>query len=260
MPSPSDEVRPAAAREPLLATRALVVGWGRRPLLPPLSFEVRPGELWGLVGRNGSGKSTLLKTLLGMIPAVGGRLEVAGHTRLGFVPQRSEWEGAVPARVADVTAGGLDEGWRTLLPWRGRGAHEKVRAALRVAHAEHLLHERFATLSGGQSQRVWLARALVRDPNLLTLDEPTSALDGEAERAVFELLTELISARGMAVFVVSHELELLLGCATHLCWVDRLSGIAKAGPRAEILADPAFQRRYASELEAAVASGGQHVA
>jgi len=232
----------------LFATRSLVVGWGQRAMLPPLTFTVRCGELWGLVGRNGSGKSTLLKTILQMIPSVAGRLEFAPDTRLGFVPQRNEWELAVPARVKDIVAGGLDADWRTMLPWRPRGAHARVADALRVTQTEHLAQQRFAELSGGQSQRVWLARAVALEPNLLALDEPTSALDPEAELGVFELLSELIRVRHIAVFLVSHQLDLLLERATHICWVDRMTGVAKAGTKAEILADPIFQKRYAGEL------------
>jgi len=234
----------------LFRTRELVVGWNRRPMLPPLSFEVGRGQLWGLVGRNGSGKSTLLKTILGMIPAVSGGIVVAPDARLGFVPQRSEWELAVPARVKDIAAGGLDTGWRCFLPWPRRGARALVQRALAIAQAEHLAHERFATLSGGQMQRVWLARALVLEPNLLALDEPTSALDPEAERGVFDLLTDLALHHRIAVFLVSHQLDLLLERSTHLCWVDRMTGVAKAGPRDVILADPSFQKRYAGELPA----------
>jgi len=234
----------------LFRTDRLVVGWDRRPVLPPLSFEVQRGQLWGLVGRNGSGKSTLLKTILGMIPAVSGRIELAPRASLGFVPQRSEWELAVPARVKDLAMGGLDTGWRCLLPWPRKGAAALVARALKIAQAEHLAHERFATLSGGQMQRVWLARALVLEPNLLALDEPTSALDPEAELGVFDLLTDLATHHDIAVFLVSHQLDLLLERSTHLCWVDRMTGVAKAGTRAEILADPAFQKRYAGELPA----------
>ncbi|MCC6621014.1 MAG: ATP-binding cassette domain-containing protein [Deltaproteobacteria bacterium] len=232
----------------LFSTSELVVGWNRRPMLPPLSFTVERGQLWGLVGRNGSGKSTLLKTVLGMIPAISGRIDVADDARLGFVPQRSEWELSVPARVKDLAAGGLDTGWRCLLPWPRRGAAALVQQALKIAQADHLANERFATLSGGQMQRVWLARALVLQPNLLALDEPTSALDPEAERGVFDLLTDLAKRHGLAVFLVSHQLDLLLERSTHVCWVDRMTGVARAGTRAEILADHVFQKRYAGEL------------
>jgi len=236
----------------LFTTAGLVVGWNRRPMLPPLSFSVERGQLWGLVGRNGSGKSTLLKTVLGMIPAIAGRIDVAPDARLGFVPQRSEWELSVPARVKDIAAGGLDTGWRCLLPWSQRGAGALVHKALSIAQADHLANERFATLSGGQMQRVWLARALVLEPSLLALDEPTSALDPEAERGVFDLLTELAARHDIAVFLVSHQLDLLLERATHICWVDRMTGVARAGTRAEILADATFQKRYAGELPADV--------
>ena len=227
----------------LFRTDRLVVGWDRRPVLPPLSFEVQRGQLWGLVGRNGSGKSTLLKTILGMIPAVSGRIELAPRASLGFVPQRSEWELAVPARVKDLAMGGLDTGWRCLLPWPRKGAAALVARALKIAQAEHLAHERFATLSGGQMQRVWLARALVLEPNLLALDEPTSALDPRGRRAFRDLLRSL----PVAQLVASHDLEFVVEVCPRVVVLDG-GRVVAVGPTATVLRDEALMEAHGLEV------------
>ncbi|MBL8787252.1 MAG: ATP-binding cassette domain-containing protein [Deltaproteobacteria bacterium] len=240
----------------LIAGRRLAIGWGDRAILPPLDFAIREGELWGLVGRNGSGKSTLMKTLLGSASPLGGTIDMRPGLRIGYVPQRSEWEAAVPARVIDIAAGGLDSGWATFLPFRPRGSKGKVEAALAVADAADLATRRYATLSEGQKQRVWLARALVSDPELLVLDEPTSALDTAAERAVFELLGRVLAQRRIAILIASHQLGLLFERATHLFYIEREAGVAAIGPRAEVLAHPIVRERNLLELASPRAAGG----
>lgn len=244
---------------PLVEARGLVVGWAGRALLPPVDLAIRQGELWGLVGRNGNGKSTLLKTLIGVLPPVGGSVSdvMAGpggtgrggrRARLAYVAQRSEWEGAVPARVIDMTLGGLDVGLDVLRPWRRRGSKARAMAALAEVQADDLARRRFSTLSEGQKQRVWLARALVSEPEVLILDEPTSALDALAERKVFELVDALIERRNLAVILASHHLGMLVTRASHLIYVDRDAELVLAGPRDEVLSAPSVRRRHLLEL------------
>lgn len=256
--------RPADTSRALFQADDLLVGWDGRAILPPVHFGVERGQLWGLVGRNGSGKSTLLKTLLGVSSALGGHAHLRPGARLGFVPQRSDWELAVPARASDVVAGGLDAGWSAMWPFRARGWRQRVARALTEAHAEKLEAQQFASLSEGQKQRVWLARALVSDPDLLVLDEPTSALDAEAEMLVFDLLARWIRERDVGVLLASHHLGLLFERATHLLFVDGDDGVAVAGESADVMRHPIFARRYlggwrrAAGQTAFKAGGGRH--
>jgi zinc transport system ATP-binding protein len=240
----------------ILSADELIVGWERRALLPAVSFGIRRGQIWGLVGRNGNGKSTLLKTLLSTLPPVAGAVRARSDLRIGYVPQRSEWENAVPARVTDMVAGGLDRGTGVLWPWRGQGTRSKVLSSLRETQAEDLGSKSFSTLSEGQKQRVWIARALIGDPDLLVLDEPTSALDAIAEQRVFELLESLIAKRPMAVLIASHNLGFLLSRATHLIYVDRDEQVVLAGRREAVLSAPSVRRRHLLEIVPLVAHHG----
>ena len=232
-----------------LTLDALVVGYQGRPLLPPISAAVRPGELWALIGRNGSGKSTLLKTLLGLLPPVAGTLRWGPAARVAFVPQRGEHEDAMPARALDMVRAGVDRGWSFANPLHVLRRAPVVAHALRQAGAEALADEPFSTLSEGQKQRVWMARALASTPSVILLDEPTSALDAVAERDAFELLDRLRREAGLALVLASHHMAFIPRFATHAILVDRDDQVALAGPSAEVLASPTYRKHYAAAEE-----------
>ncbi|MCA9518358.1 MAG: ATP-binding cassette domain-containing protein [Myxococcales bacterium] len=230
--------------EPALALRGLVVGYKGRGLLPPIEAEVRRGELWALIGRNGSGKSTLLKTLIGLLPPVRGRLAWGRGVRASYVPQRGDYDDAVPARAIDMVRAGVDRGASfldPLYPFRRRAA---VHRAMRDTGCEALAPAPFAQLSEGQKQRVWLARGLASEPGFILLDEPTSALDAVAERASFDLLNGLRRERGLAVLIATHQMASLPSFATHALLVDRDDQVVLAGPIDEILRSPTYALRY----------------
>ena len=141
--------------EAILTLRDLEVGYGGRPLLPPIQLELRTGDVWALVGPNGSGKTTLLRSILGLLPRIGGRLDWGGRApAVGYVPQRSSLDGSIPARVIDVVRGGVETGWTFALPgylWRNRA---QVASAMEDASVTQLRGQQFSTLSEGQKQRV----------------------------------------------------------------------------------------------------------
>jgi zinc transport system ATP-binding protein len=213
---------------PLIACRGLVVGYGGRAILPPLDLEVRTGEFWALLGNNGSGKTTLIRTLLGLLPRVGGEIDRAPDTVMSYVPQRTELDPTIPNRVIDFVRSGRDRAWSFVHPFP-RKDQESTRKALDDARCRDLAQQQLSHLSEGQKARAVLARALVSDPRVLFLDEPTSSLDASTERAVFDLLDALRRERDLALIVVSHRSELFLGRATHAVYVDRAANVAVAG-------------------------------
>jgi zinc transport system ATP-binding protein len=226
-----------------VVVRDLSVGYQGRAILPPLSFEIRTGEFWALLGNNGSGKTTLVRTLLGLLPRVGGETSRTPETIFSYVPQRTELDPTIPGRLIDFVRSGRDRGWSFLDPFRGNddGA---TRKALADARCEDLAHRQLSQLSEGQKARAVLARALVSNPNVLVLDEPTSSLDAGTEKAVFDLLDVLRRDRELALIVVSHRSELFAGRATHAIFVDRLGDAAFAGSFDFVTSAPVFLSRH----------------
>lgn len=230
------------ASQSVLKVEDLLVGFSRTALLPPISFEVWPGQTWAIAGPNGAGKSTLLRTLLGLLPPIGGSFRAP--RRIGYVPQRSRLEGRSPGRVVDIVTSGLDEGLSFLRPGHTRRRHDTVEQALELTRCTDLRKERFSELSEGQKQRVLIARAIVRSPELLVLDEPTSAMDIAAEHRVLHLLDDIRRDAGIAVLLVSHHLAVVAEFATHLVVLDRDLRSVVTGPLGEAGGAPEVQRRY----------------
>ena len=244
----------ASGDDVLLRAHALVVGFGRTPILPAVDFTVRRGELWGVVGRNGAGKTTLFRTLLGLHDAVGGVVERPPGVALGYVPQRHVIDPLVPARAADLIAEGAERGRSFLVPWLGADAKARVARAIAATNTESLLAKRYRDLSEGEKQRVLLARALAGAPDLLVLDEPTSAMDVVAEREATRVLERLRDELDLGVLLVSHHLGLVSQVADKLLFLDADDGVALAGSADEVLANPHFSRRYGAVLGEAEAS------
>lgn len=190
--------------------RDLAVGHDGRPVLSGLDLSLGPGETLATLGTNGSGKTTLARAVVGLIPPVGGRLEVLGRrpgdapSRVAFLPQSHPQGFVLPLRAADVVAMGR---------YAARGLTGRMRAEDRRLVAEgmermgvaRLGGRPLADLSGGQRQRVYLAQALAWNADLLVLDEPTSGLD-PAGRELLALALAAERDRGAAVLVSTHDI------------------------------------------------------
>jgi zinc transport system ATP-binding protein len=228
----------------LLRCEGLVVGYGGRGMLPPVDLEVRPGAFLAVVGRNGSGKSTLFKTLLGLLPPVDGRVVRAPGLRAAYIPQTSSIDPMLPVHARELVQWGRMRGWSFLRPWAARQDRQARDAALQAADATALADQPYRELSEGQRQRVLLARVLASDAQLVLLDEPTSAMDAVAERATLEKLGALARERGIAIVVVSHELEIPAELADAVLFLDREGREVVSGRSRDVFTHPAFLRRY----------------
>jgi len=188
-----------------------VASVGGRPVLRGIDLKVRPGEVVALLGANGSGKSTTVKTVIGAVPLDRGGLELFGTPyakfrdwhRIGYVPQRTTAAGGVPATVREVVSTGRLPQHR-LLPFRRRD-REAVDRALDAVGMLDRAGDGVADLSGGQHQRVLIARALVGQPDLLIMDEPMAGVDVDSQQVLAEILGREVE-RGCAVLLVLHEL------------------------------------------------------
>lgn len=181
-------------------------------VLKNVSFQVSYGEFIGMIGPNGGGKTTLLKLILGFLKPSRGTIKVFGENagaspypahRLAYVPQSVRFDRDFPISVEEVVLSGLI----SKLPWYGRFHKEErlaVKRALEKIGLSHLAGTAFGTLSGGQAQRVLIARALVSKPELLLLDEPTASVDSRAEADIYALLNQLKGQ--MTILMVTHDL------------------------------------------------------
>lgn len=208
------------------------------PLFPPLSLTMKAGERWVILGRNGAGKSTLLRTLLHLQKRISGDIEVAG--RIAYVPQQNAIDDRVPCRVRDLLYGALDEKNSFLKRHKDKNKAHETADKLNLGD---IFDERFADLSAGQKQRVLVARALCRDPDVLFLDEPTSAMDLRSQGELVRFLRTL-SESGTTIAMVSHHVERAVHFATHAIFIDRERQVSAAGAIDEVTNHPVFMQLF----------------
>ncbi|QDL91800.1 metal ABC transporter ATP-binding protein [Paroceanicella profunda] len=222
----------------LIRTEALTFRQGGRSILENIDLSVAPGEIVTLIGPNGGGKTTLLRLLIGTLHAGSGRILRRPGLRLGYTPQKMQIEKTMPMRVGRFLSlsGGLKHGARD--------------AVLARVGALGLEGAQLSDLSGGELQRVLLARALLRDPQLLILDEPTQGLDQPAEAAFYRLVSEIRAERGVAILLVSHDLHVVMGaCDRVIC----LNGhVCCSGAPEHVTADPAYHRMFGARADFAL--------
>jgi zinc transport system ATP-binding protein len=243
---------------PLIDIGGLSVGYGRRGILPPISASIAAGQLWAVIGPNGAGKSTFVQTVLGLIPAVGGRIDRAPGLRMSYVPQHGAMDAIFPISVLEFVLMGRQRPGRFMgLP--GRDDTAAARAALEEVGAADLARRQLRDLSGGQRQRVMIARAIASvaggaagagGASLFVLDEPTAALDIATERQVMELIGALAARkdRPAGVVMVTHLVEDGLERADRALLLDRDHQVAIAAPPRELRATPAFVHTYGRAL------------
>ena len=226
----------------LLTLDGVAVGYERKAVLKEVNLRVGRGSFVGLFGANGSGKSTLLRTILGVIPPVSGRIHFGsanGPPALGYVPQRDTLDPIFLLSVFEVVLMGA---FRRVGPGRRPSRAERHFAldCLRQTGVEQLARERFSEISGGQLQRVLIARALASRPDLLLLDEPTAGIDSGASQDIMQLLKRLNQEQGVTILLVTHDLGAVGNYVEEVIWL--CDGRAVQGRTSELLAPEMIQR------------------
>ncbi|MER5989815.1 metal ABC transporter ATP-binding protein [Streptomyces viridosporus] len=197
--------------EPVISLRGVRAELGARPVLRGIDLTVHRGEVVALLGANGSGKSTAVRSLIGQVPVGAGEIELFGTpqrrfrdwARVGYVPQRTTAAGGVPATVTEVVSSGRLA--RTRFGVFRKADREAVRRALDLVGMADRAKDSVDALSGGQHQRVLIARALVAGPELLIMDEPMAGVDLASQKVLAETLRAQV-AEGATVLLVLHEL------------------------------------------------------
>lgn len=219
----------------------VVAACRHRIVLKNISLELRKRELLGLFGPNGAGKTTLLKLIEGLVPLIEGRVSILGkelsranlrwiRTSTSYVPQGFLVDARMPVNAREVV----------LMGRYGRiGLFRKPRTqdldaatvALQQVDALHLASYPFGQLSGGEQQRIMLARALAQEPQLLLLDEPTTSLDWESQGRFCDLLRKIHDERGLATILVSHDVDLLIRVCDRIVLIEDGRTIGERDPR-----------------------------
>jgi zinc transport system ATP-binding protein len=184
--------------EALVACDDITVRLGGKPVLEHVSMAVEPGEIVTLIGPNGSGKTTLVRTILGLQAPQGGRIRRRSGLRVGYVPQRLTIDPTLPLTV------------RRFLRLGGQRDERRLQKAVDEVGGSDLMARQIEALSGGELQRMALARALLREPDLLVLDEPLQGVDFTGQLALFNLIDRVRRQRGCGVLMVSHDLHLVM--------------------------------------------------
>ena len=210
--------------KPVIEIENLSFAYDGALALEQVNFTVQERDFLSIVGPNAGGKTTLLKLILGLLHPRQGNIRVFGtspekaRSRIGYMPQRTTLDPLFPVSVMDVVLmGRLGHGTR--LGFYSRADRLKAREALQRVEMDDFRNRPFSSLSGGQSQRVLIARALAVEPAMLLLDEPTANVDVAVENEFYELLKKLNDT--MTIVLVTHDLGFVSHYVTHVACVNR---------------------------------------
>ncbi|WP_435257770.1 metal ABC transporter ATP-binding protein [Thioclava sp. FR2] len=229
----------AAITQNLLAADHACIRFGEVEVLHDITLGIQPGEIVTIVGPNGSGKSTLLRGLLGIIPVSSGQVTRMPGLRIGYVPQKLALDRSLPMTV------------RRFLSLPNRVSDDQAHAALSQVELPDLAGRQMAALSGGQLQRVLLARALLSRPQLLVLDEPTQGLDQPGEAAFYRLIEEVRRETGAAVLMVSHDLHVVMAASDRVICLN--GHICCEGAPAVVSTAPEYRALFGLGTQGALA-------
>lgn len=223
--------------------------------LENISFKLEHPSIMAIIGPNGAGKTTLLRTLLGVIPAISGSVKIMGmplkenltkiRRLVGYVPQRTRISTSVPLRVRDVV----------LMARLSRNgpfylSRKKdilaARRALEYVGLLDLWNKRFTHLSGGQQQKVLIARALAVEPKILLLDEPFTGVDIPSEKAIIPLLYTLRVKGGVSILLVTHDINPLINCADRMLLLRK--HMIGYGSPADVIREDLLTRLYKAKV------------
>ncbi len=207
--------------QPIINVNNLSYYYDSFPSLDHISFSVEKGDFLGIIGPNGAGKTTLFQCILGMMNNYSGEIRLFGSNvkqnkkilqRIGYVPQKKSVEQTFPATVSEIVSLGVI----------GRDIKkESIESAIEFVELGAYRNKRIGELSEGQQQRVIIAKALVKQPELLILDEPTTGIDSVAQNKFYDLLTRLNKDRGITIVWSSHDMNAVEKLASKVACIDR---------------------------------------
>ncbi len=227
---------------PLLELEQIHVRIAQQTILEDVSLRLHPQEMVTLIGPNGSGKTTLLKIALGLMTPTQGRVLKAPSLRLGYMPQKVVIERTLPLDVLSFL---------TLTV-----SSKKAQEVLERLHLTYLRNRSMHVLSGGETQRVLLARALLQDPHVLVLDEPLQGVDPKGQEALYEYLRRYKQETGCAILLVSHDLFFVHQSSDHVICLNK--HVCCSGKPEEVKENPDYQALFTHTLPQGLAPYTHH--
>ncbi|MBW7471561.1 zinc ABC transporter ATP-binding protein ZnuC [Marinobacter sp. M216] len=224
--------------ELLVTLDDLTVAFDDRPVVDHVNLKVHRGDILTIIGPNGAGKTTLIKAVLGLQKPTRGVVSLARKLVIGYVPQHLTLESTLPLSV------------KRFMMLTGRSEPD-CQAALSKTGVGHLFNASVHHLSGGEKQRLLLARALVRKPDLLVLDEPAQGVDINGQASLYELIRQLRDELNCGVIMISHDLHLVMAATDQVICLNQ--HICCSGHPADISHDPAFIETFGTQVAESLA-------
>ncbi len=230
--------------EVLIRLSDVHVRFARQPVLDGVQLQVHQGEIVTLIGPNGAGKTTLVRAVLGLLKPDSGTVWRKPKLRVGYMPQKLNVDPTLPLSVLRFLR---------LVPGVNRAA---ALAALGEVGAEAVIDSPLQSISGGEMQRVLLARALLRKPELLVLDEPVQGVDVAGQAELYRLIGRLRERYGCGVLMVSHDLHLVMSATDQVVCLNR--HVCCSGHPEQVSADPAFVELFGQDARSLAVYHHQH--
>jgi zinc transport system ATP-binding protein len=213
-------------QQPLIKATAIVIQFDGRQVLQGVDIEVSRGQIVTLIGPNGAGKTTLVRIVLGLLQPDGGTVWRAPGLRIGYMPQRLHIEPTLPITV------------RRFLRLAANDQPSLIGRLLEDLRIGHIADAQLQSVSGGELQRILLARALMRDPQLLVLDEPAQGVDVTGQAELYQLISRLADERQCGILMISHDLHLVMSTTDEVICLNH--HVCCHGKPEQVSNDPAY--------------------
>jgi zinc transport system ATP-binding protein len=219
----------------LLSAKDITFTSKGRVILEAVNLEVHESEIMTLIGPNGAGKTTLIRILLGLSKADSGKIYRRPGLKIGYVPQRVNISSVMPLRVLDfLKLGGIYN-------------KKEILDIMDEVDVAHILHSAIQEISGGEFQRVLLARALLKKPELLVLDEPAQGVDVIGQQSLYQIISAIRKSRSCGVLMVSHDLHLVMAATDQVLCLN--THVCCTGHPDHISAHPEYLKLFGSALD-----------
>jgi len=226
---PSQQIAKSA---PILHVDQLSLNIGDQPILSDITLQLREREILTLIGPNGSGKTSLVRIILGLLTPTKGQVRLKKGIQIGYMPQHLQVSDLIPLTVSRFLLLG------------GRTSQKRVMETLAEVGAEKIASAQIHTISGGEMQRTLLARALLREPQLLVLDEPVQGVDINGQVALYKLIQEIRDRYSCSILMISHDLHLVMAATDRVICLNH--HICCSGTPDIVTKDPAYSELFGS--------------